>query len=145
MKKTVTIFCVCIMVFASIFAVQAQDKEEYDKDEKGSDQAIAVSQGIPACEEKVRLLEQRIYDLETFIEESGLQLPEASEEEQELLEESEEEQELVEKQDKPKQGFFKGIFKKMFGFFGESEGSQEQLSIIEGQIEEDTVNSSILT
>src|SRR3989338_5916706 len=173
MKKTITIFFVCIMMLASVFAVQAQEKEEgmmedpydpdmmppeyydegydedkegyegedqeqypmmynekyeegkeyeeekeeyeydqkddaddsdeeskdeseeYDKEEKekGSEQAIMMSQGMPACEEKVRVLEQHIADLEKYIEDKGLELPEASEEEQALAEELKEAEE----------------------------------------------------
>ncbi|MEK6921044.1 MAG: hypothetical protein AABX82_04125, partial [Nanoarchaeota archaeon] len=130
---------------------EIRDIEDFQKQEKGNDGQIgndmsaSVSKGMPACEEKARVLEQRIHDLEKFIADNDLELPEASEEEQALAEELKEADESAkevgdepkeaegtgeetgeQKQEAPK-GFFKGVFKKMFGFFGVKEGQGQQM------------------
>ncbi len=154
----------------------SQKQEKESDDQLGNDVSASVSQGMPSCEQNTMLLGQRIADLEQFIEDNGLDVPELTEEEKAAMEEAEEASEKEAEQSKdeeegsydaddkdaetdqaaeqgdgglqeqkpfeqqvedPKQGFIKGMFKKMFGFFGGSEGSQEQPPMMEEQGEEE--------
>ncbi len=135
--------------------VKAKMEENAQNGNKGSEMSAEKSEGMPSCEADIAMLKQRIADLEKYIEESGLELPEASEEEQALAEELKEAQESAEekedskaeedqsseaseeKQDEPKQGFFKGVFKKFTGFFGGNKGSEEQPPMMEQPIMEE--------
>ena len=116
---------------------QKQEKEL--DDQSGNDVSAMMSQGMPSCEQNTMLLIQRIADLEQFIEDNDLEVPEPSEDEATAVEENEvdsgEESEengtdgqeaSEEKQEEPKQGFFKGMFKKMFGFFDENKDAEQQ-------------------
>lgn len=122
--------------------------KESQETNKGNEISAEKSKGMPSCEEQVGSLQQRIADLEKYIEENDLEIPEPTEEQQELADKvkeankekeddakegSEQKTEDSNEKDKEetaqkleqdnaaqeqKQGFFKGIFKKFTGFFG---------------------------
>jgi len=109
-------------------------------DQSGNDVSAMMSQGMPSCEQNTMLLRQRIADLEQFIEDNELEVPEPSEDEAAAIEDNSEESSeseeadengaegqgtSEEKQEEPKQGFFRGMFKKMFSFFDENKEGEE--------------------
>lgn len=111
----------------------------------GNDISAQKSQGMPSCEADVMMSRQRIADLEKFIADSGLELPQPSEEElaraEELKEADESAREAgdeskeetkgtVVQQKEPVQPGVRGFFKKIFGFFQPNE--QPAPPIMEG-------------
>lgn len=94
----------------------------------GNDISAQKSQGMPSCEADDMMLQQRIADLEKFIADSGLELPEPTEEELARAEELKEADEAAREADdeskeagvqqkEPVQPGVRGFFKKIFGFF----------------------------
>lgn len=129
------------------------ENDQAGNDQAGNEVSASQSQGMPSCEQNTMLLRQRIADLEKYIEDNGLEIPEPSEDETAAIEKSSDkestseeseddaddgsdsddiatdEQEASEqKQEEPKQGFIKGMFKKFTGFFG---GNKDAGEIIE--------------
>ncbi|MBI5002893.1 hypothetical protein HZC31_05880 [Candidatus Woesearchaeota archaeon] len=119
-------------------ALKAKMEENAPNKKKGSEMFAEKSEGMPSCEADIAMLKQRIVDLEKYIEENELELPEPSKEEQaraEVLKEADESAKAAdeeregtikeEKQQEPRE-FFKGMFKKFTGFFGGNKDAEKQ-------------------
>jgi len=96
------------------------DQNMQDDQQYGNANAAEQSQGMPSCEEEVKMLEQRIADLEKLLEESGIEVPEPSDD---VPSEDVPGQDMQNEADKgqnnnQEKGQKQGLFKRFIGFLG---------------------------